>query len=129
MTNLRTKSQQYRLYENQYQTEKFLVFNSSHPSADCSRHSNVPFYSQCQLYLSQNIKGFYVIYFCSGNRSFIFWALGHDEFLINFFNRFSLIVYVMVIILVTKGREGFIHTIRCKDNNYYLSLFIVNVIC
>ena len=58
MTNLRTKSQQYHLNENQYQAEKFLVLNSSHPSADCSCHSNVPFFFPVPTVLVTKYKGF-----------------------------------------------------------------------
>ena len=57
---------------------------------DLTHHTPVPtvvviqiclLYSQCRLYSSQNIRGFYVIYFCSGDsrRVLYFWALGHDE--------------------------------------------------
>ena len=56
------------------------LFNSSHPSADCSRHLDLPSLFPAPTILShKNIWGFYVIYFCSGNSRgvlyFEFWGM------------------------------------------------------
>ena len=58
-----------------------ISFNSSHPSADCSRHSNVPFLFPVPTVLVTKYKGFLCNLFLlwEKKRSFIFWALGHDE--------------------------------------------------
>ena len=38
-------------------------FNSAHPSADCSRHLNLPSLFPVLTIVIRNVSGFYVIYF------------------------------------------------------------------
>ena len=60
------------------------IFNSSHPSAHCFRHSIFLLYSKHRIYSSRYKRFLYTfVLLWDLQRSFMVWALGHDELIIH----------------------------------------------